>query len=686
MKPAATKILLVEDNPGDAHLIREMLRKADHDSFEIEWVPRLAPALERLAQGEIDLVLLDLGLPDSQGLDTFVQAYSQAPGVPFVVLTGLADETLALTAVRRGAQDYLLKGETDGNLLLRAIRYATERKKIEEALRQAHDELEHRVQERTAELVQTNAQLREAERALQLSHDKLELKVALRTAELAKVNLELLQEIEERRRAEEGREAERRRLYTLLDTLPAFVYLKAPDYSIRFANQGFRSRFGDPGDQLCYQALLGRSEPCDGCNSLEVLETGTPLTAEWTLRLNSEARTYQLHHYPFMDTDGSPLVLTLGIDVTQRKQVEQRLRESEEQYRLLVSQIPAMVFRGYADWSIDFFDDKIRELTGYEKEEFDSRRMKWSDLIVEEDFEGAKQAFLRSFKRDRTYAREYRIRDKQGKILWIQARGQIFCAPDGKIDHISGVLFDITERRQAEERLQESEKNLRYLASRLLTAQERERKRISRELHDELGQALLVLKLQMRSLERKLAPSSRDLRQDCKDFLSSLDHLVDSVRRLSRDLSPSILEDLGLSAALQHLIDEFNKHYHISEHLTDLDEIDDLFPPEAQINIYRIFQEGLTNIGKYAEATRIKAVAKRGADRVSFLLEDNGQGFEVAQVLAADPTGKGLGLAAMEERVRMLGGSLRIESRAGAGTRISFTVPFSRKANPPMLH
>ena len=135
MNPEIIKILLVEDNPEYAHLIREMITAVGPEQFEIDWVTRLADGLERLGRGEADIVLLDLGLPDSQGLDTFVQAYSQSPQVPFVVLTGLADETLGITAVRQGAQDFLIKGEADGNQLLRAIRYAAERKHSAAALK-----------------------------------------------------------------------------------------------------------------------------------------------------------------------------------------------------------------------------------------------------------------------------------------------------------------------------------------------------------------------------------------------------------------------------------------------------------------------------------------------------------------------------------------------------------------------
>jgi len=132
-------VLLIEDNPGDARLIRKMLTKAKVVLFELECANRLSTGLERLAEGGIDLVLLDLSLPDSPGLDTFAKTYAQAPHVPIIVLTGLDDQELAVHAVREGAQDYLVKGEVDSNLLLRAMRYAIERKGAEKVLRQSEE-------------------------------------------------------------------------------------------------------------------------------------------------------------------------------------------------------------------------------------------------------------------------------------------------------------------------------------------------------------------------------------------------------------------------------------------------------------------------------------------------------------------------------------------------------------------
>jgi signal transduction histidine kinase/DNA-binding response OmpR family regulator len=128
------KILLVEDNPGDVRLIQEMLAEVSNTSFELECADRLSTALERLAQANIEVILLDLGLQDSQGIETLVRIEAQAPNVPIVVLTGLGDEVIALEAVRQGAQDYLVKDQVDGNLLTRAIHHAIERKGVMEAL------------------------------------------------------------------------------------------------------------------------------------------------------------------------------------------------------------------------------------------------------------------------------------------------------------------------------------------------------------------------------------------------------------------------------------------------------------------------------------------------------------------------------------------------------------------------
>lgn len=139
------RVLLIEDNPGDARLVREMLAETKGIPFKLDWADQLAKGLELLNEERVDVILLDLSLPDSSGYETLTRTMAAAPDIPIVVMTGLNDETVAVQAVRAGAQDYLLKGQADGNLLIRAIRYAIERKEAtterEELIKELQDAL-----------------------------------------------------------------------------------------------------------------------------------------------------------------------------------------------------------------------------------------------------------------------------------------------------------------------------------------------------------------------------------------------------------------------------------------------------------------------------------------------------------------------------------------------------------------
>jgi len=228
--------------------------------------------------------------------------------------------------------------------------------------------------------------------------------------------------------------------------------------------------------------------------------------------------------------------------------------------------------------------------------------------------------------------------------------------------------------------LRESEERLHFLSSHLLTAQETERKRISIELHDELGQALIALKLRLSSIQRKLRKDQRVLRDECEYTQGSIEQIIENVRRLSQDLSPYLLENLGLMAALRRLIDGLTKDHKIEVSI-DIADIDNFLSQKRQLIIYRIFQEALTNVRRHAQATRIYVAIKKEKYSLSFLVEDDGKGFDVKQAIMRDSGERGLGLAAIEERVRMLGGSLEIWSEVGKGTKISFAIPASPVRN-----
>jgi signal transduction histidine kinase len=236
------------------------------------------------------------------------------------------------------------------------------------------------------------------------------------------------------------------------------------------------------------------------------------------------------------------------------------------------------------------------------------------------------------------------------------------------------------ERQKAEDALRESEEILHQLSERLFSAQEDERRRISVELHDELGQSLAALKLQLRAL-RSMITNGREteiLIRECEELRDSINMIIENARRLSRDLSPVALDDLGIDPALDYLISNFSKLHQI-ETSRDLIEINHFFDQNGQRMLYRILQEILNNIGKHSGADHVFFQIEKKRGNVLLLVKDNGCGFDAAEVLNRKSLEGGMGLTAMAERIRTLGGAMEIHSELGQGTEIFVSVPVYQK-------
>ena len=359
-------------------------------------------------------------------------------------------------------------------------------------------------------------------------------------------------------------------------------------------------------------------------------------------------------------------------EATKRKRFEKALLESEKKYRFLIQKIPSVVYKGYNDWSVEFFDRKIELLTGYDVDEFNSGRIKWSDIIDKEDLETARESFIRALKTDKSYVREYRIKSKAGNIHWIQERGQIVCDNKGKIAYVNGVFFDITERKEAEE-------HIHALTQQLMKAHEDERQMISRELHDRIGQDLSMLKIGCDTLFDDHPEVHPGMRQRISELTKILHGSIMAVRDLAYDLRPPSLDQLGLARTIFQYCEDFSEKTGLSVDLKAAG-VDDLrIDFDTEINLYRMVQEGLININKHADARQATIRLVASFPNIILRIEDDGQGFNVEDRLAAVSNEKRMGLRSMEERVGLLGGKMRIHSRPTEGTKIFIEVPFQKK-------
>ena len=352
-------------------------------------------------------------------------------------------------------------------------------------------------------------------------------------------------------------------------------------------------------------------------------------------------------------------------DITDRKRTEEALLESEERYRQLFNnESDAVMIFDATSKQIQDANPATLDLFGYSKEDFVNLTVE--DLSAEKD--KTKSAVKRIISGDfenKYIPLRYFIK-KDGVIFPGEIYAGTFISNGRK--KIIGAVRDITNRMRAEEAIRE-------LSFSLWAAQEMERKRIASELHDDLGQTLAFLKIQIKNIQNKLLKHQDELKKECENSLTYADQLIEKVRTLSHGLTPFSLTHLGLTASLQSLIEDFSKYSYMNIQ-KDIANIDRMFPPIAEITIYRIFQEIFTNIEKHANTDYVKIEVIKKDSSIFFKIEDNGKGFDLERVELNSLYKRRLGLASMKERVRMLGGRFKIQSQLNEGTKINFTIPF----------
>jgi PAS domain S-box-containing protein len=377
------------------------------------------------------------------------------------------------------------------------------------------------------------------------------------------------------------------------------------------------------------------------------------------------------------DEGGKPIRLVTVIrDITQMKEAQKALRESEEEYRTLTETATDAIISIDDKGLVTTWNKAAERIFGYSKEEAKGKSV--ADLIIPEEYR-------EDFKKGFEYFREtgqgpyvgrtielYGLK-KNGSTLPLEMALSALKLKEKW--EATAIVRDITRRKKAEQELKESSRNLAYLSKKIIKIQEDERKRISRELHDEIGQALTAINFQTESLRNNSLIDSKEVEEILDEIKSIADEASANVHRISYDLRPSMLDELGLIPTLQWYTNNFSKMTNIDVDLKTTAIVEKL-SDETKTFLYRIVQEALTNVLKHAEATNANIKLTRCKNCVKLSIEDNGKGFDVKKELLFRKTKGGLGILGMSERAKLAGGNFNIVSNPGHGTKLTLEIPY----------
>lgn len=370
---------------------------------------------------------------------------------------------------------------------------------------------------------------------------------------------------------------------------------------------------------------------------------------------------------------GTELSLTnerLREEILERTRAEQELRTSETRYRLLVESMNEGLCVVDAEGVLTYVNQKLAEMIGYPIGELVDRRPE--EFFSEESLPQLEDQLKRRRRAERGVY-QVSLRSKEGQQVPVLISSTPLLGEDGSFQGSFAVITDIGEIKRAEDDLRQWRTYLQLLSSQLLAAQERERERVARELHDGIGQTLSAVKFQ---IETAFA-GDLERQELMESVVSRLKGAVEEVRRIGMALRPSILDDLGLLATVGWFCREFRQTYpgFALETQLLLEEAD--VPEPLKIVIFRVLQEAMNNVAKHSHASRVRVSLAREADALVLEVGDDGMGFDVETALALRSTRRSLGLDSMRERTQLSGGSFWIDSEAGLGTTVTASWPIS---------
>jgi len=395
------------------------------------------------------------------------------------------------------------------------------------------------------------------------------------------------------------------------------------------------------------------------------------------------------------------LLARVATEQVERRRADAQLRDSEERFRALAEASPGLIWQSDAEGRPVYLNPRYRELLGLT----DQVLAAWHTILHPADAPAYIHALERALRRRAPLHHEVRVRTPQRGWRWLESFAVPWFADDGTYAGHVGISLDVTARRHAEDELRQTrhalevrvrartaelaqanaalqtevaerrtaERQVRALLAQLVGAEEEERRRLSRELHDTVGQHLAAIGLGLKSLERHPACGAA-LIGPIRRLQRAARELDDAIDRVSHELRPPALDDLGLGDALRRYASTWSQECGIAIDLHLLGLQAAALPGALETTVYRVVQEALTNVRKHAQATRVGLIAERRGGRLRVIVEDDGRGFDPA---ATPPpqSGRRFGVRSMTERALLVDGRLEIESTPGQGTTVYLTVP-----------
>ena len=373
-----------------------------------------------------------------------------------------------------------------------------------------------------------------------------------------------------------------------------------------------------------------------------------------------------LDYYNWLRTEGvdAPIIRGIARDITEERRAQNARRQSEERYRELFENSKDAIYVHDMSGRYTSVNRAAERLSGYTRQELTGRH--FSSLLTPEYARHVCEQLCKKLEVSGETTYEVELITKQGRRIPVEVSSRLIIE-NGLPVGVQGCVRDVSEKKRAHDAA-------RSYSRRLIEAQEAERRRISIELHDQVGQILTAVKMNLHALQKTC--KAPDMLKSIQENLSAIDEAVDQVRGLAVDLRPLLLDDFGLVVAVRWYLDRQAKNSDAALEFVSLSLTEyDRFPADLETACFRIVQEGVTNVVRHASAKKVSIRLERTGSELILVIADDGTGFDVKAVRTATSGAATLGLRGMEERAQAAGGTLTVDSAPGLGTQICASFP-----------